>query len=182
MKPKLIKKITPPSVRSGMREFKFFVVIFTVLITFMLLLSIFVSEARFIVYFCIAFAFCLGVAILFGVIPNIYSIYLFDDHLEIKNWIKLPIHSIYYTDIDIIKTTVIYEQLMVNYIWSMCPINTLCIGIGITDQELDDLIKRNTFMNLLRYSKICIPIEYDEDVYQFLNKKMNEIIINRNHI
>lgn len=102
-----------------------------------------------------------------------YKAYLFDDHFEIINWYGKQIRRVYYSEISAVKIKIVKDVAIgASPGWRHYLVNTLCIGINITDDELEGLTERNMFMDLLRFSEFCVPMAYNEDVYQFIKARI----------
>lgn len=172
MRPKLIRNISPEVIR---REVKIaeYIMITSILVAFIfLILSIFIIDARMFALVGVVCIICFLPAYFIDGRNNIYHVHLFDNHLEVVNWLNRVVKRINYTDIDIIEIKIIKDIRIGHHIdtgWYI--VNSLCLGITVSKEELDALTERNTFMNLLRYSKKCVPMAYDEDLYQFLKEK-----------
>ena len=103
MRPKLIRNISPEVIR---REVKIaeYIMITSILVAFIfLILSIFIIDARMFALVGVVCIICFLPAYFIDGRNNIYHVHLFDNHLEVVNWLNRVVKRINYTDIDIIE-------------------------------------------------------------------------------
>ena len=174
MQLKMVYNILPEYQKLAKKNSKIAALILACTTVFILIISLFVHEVMIFVVIWIYFIFLMTVIGIVGSIGTRYKAHIFDDHFEIVNWCNKAVHYIYFDEITALKIKLVKDVTKgPNAFGNLHLVNTLCIGINITEDELEGLTERNTFMDLLRYSKICVPMAYNEEVYQFIKSKIN---------
>lgn len=174
MHPIMKYDISPESIRDSVKKCKIISVILALTTVIFLILSLFEYDVITFVILWFYAIFAVFISYIFEWGNKLYKAYLFEDHIEIVNWLNRCVRFIKYDEISVIRVKILKDVLVGPHPrGKVYMVNTLCIGINITEDELDGLTERNTFMDLLRYSIICVPMAYNEEVYQFIKSKIN---------
>lgn len=173
MKAEMKHNISPEHIRININRGKIAGIILAVALLFFFVIALIVPESIAETVFAGVLMIALGCLIFYSVVKWQYTAYLFDDHLEIVNWHGKQIRCVYYSEISALKIKIVKDVAIgASPVWKYYVVNTLCIGINITDDELEGLTERNMFMDLLRFSEFCVPMAYYEDVYQFIKSRI----------
>ena len=173
MKPEMTYNISPEYIRTNINRGKIAGIILAVALLFFLVIALIVPESIAETVFAGVLVIAIGCLIFYNAVKWQYKVCLHDDHFEIVNWYGKQIRYVYYSEISTVKIKIVKDVAVGGSpAWRHFWVNTLCIGINITDDELEGLTERNMFMDLLRFSEFCIPMAYNEDVYQFIKARI----------